>query len=323
VFSDHKIAYMRKHVKIRKAERLSFLRQSVAYVLSLSARQIPHASMVSHLDCTPLVNYGKERDGHIAAEAECLSDKVLLRRAIHRNFSAFYLKALAHSLYHVPRLNGFLEYTPWRNGGTFYEAEDINISFTVHTNHGVVGPVLRNAHQKTLEEVASEMRVLARKARWTDPEELYWRAAKQLVKIAVWELDFHNFPALWMLLRYALCGRKRFNPKYADVPMEDRLQVADVFGATCVLANIGMVVQGFHTLNVVLPPAVMVFGIGDISLQPRVVDGQVVPRHVVTINGTMDHRAFDGGDGFPIQGHLDRYFGHPELLYEWKQGDPV
>ena len=36
---------------------------------------------------------------------------------------------------------------------------------------------------------------------------------------------------------------------------------------------------------------------------------------------TMDHRAFDAGEGFPFVVEFDRYVQNPELIYEWKPGD--
>ena len=42
MFQDFKIAYMRKHVKVKEKRRLSFLRQSIAYVLSQAAGKTPH-----------------------------------------------------------------------------------------------------------------------------------------------------------------------------------------------------------------------------------------------------------------------------------------
>ena len=78
-----------------------------------------------------------------------ISENALLHRAIRKNYSAFFIKAIAHSIYHTPCINGFLDYTPLRNGGTFYLAEDINLSFTVNTKFGVIKPIIRNPASKT------------------------------------------------------------------------------------------------------------------------------------------------------------------------------
>jgi len=82
-------------------------------------------------------------------------------------------------------------------------------------------------------------------------------------------------------------------------------------------------VPGIQSVTVIIPPEVFFFGIGDLHVAPLVVDGKIVPRSVMSIMGTMDHRAFDAGEGFPVYEHLMRYINNPALIYEWKPGDPI
>ena len=317
MFRDHQIAYLRKHVRMKEVTRLNFLREGVAFVLSRSARTVPHAAAVAQYDVTPLVEYGKRGVTDQAGDEDAR-----LQRAIRKSLSAFFLKAIAHSLYHLPKLNAFLEYAPWRSGGTLYVAEDINLSFTVHTKHGVLRPIVRNPHQRDLASVANDMRQLTRRARRTDPEILFRKAARAYAGIALRELDFRGLPALWMWIRSNLRGRVPC-PDLQDIPEDQKLQVTDILGATCTVANIGTVMTGHQTVTVIIPPEVMMFGIGNIGLVPWIVDGEVVPRYVVTIVGTIDHRAIDGGDVFPIHKHFERYIRNPELIFDWKPGDPI
>ncbi|MBI5091973.1 MAG: 2-oxo acid dehydrogenase subunit E2 [Candidatus Hydrogenedentes bacterium] len=323
MFQDYRVAYLREHVKVKEEQRFSFLRQGVAYMLSMSARNIPHAAMITHFDCTPLVEYTRSGEESIGRDKDALTEDALFRRAIRRNYSAFFVKAIAHSLHHTPCMNGFIDYTPWRNGGTLYRAEDINLSFTVHTKYGVIKPIVRNAHQKDLETVSKEMHALTRKARRTDPERLYHAAARTYIKTALRQCDLSGLLALWIWLRAVLFSSPKPDPTLKDVPPEDQLAVEDILGATCTVANIGMVVRGNQTVTVIIPPEVMMFGIGDLRLEPRVVNGEVVPRYVITVTGTMDHRAFDAGEAFPFYNHIKNYIDHPELIYEWKPGDPI
>jgi pyruvate/2-oxoglutarate dehydrogenase complex dihydrolipoamide acyltransferase (E2) component len=315
MFQDFRVAYLRRHVKVREELPLSFLRQSVSYLLSHSAKRIPHAAGITHFDVTNLVEYGEEQE-----TLSQLDDKALYKRSLRKNFSAFFLKAIAHGLHHVPTLNGFLDYNFIRNGGTLYKAEDVNISFTVHTRHGVVRPVLRNAHQKDLQTVAGEMRDLTRRARRTDPDWLYREAARIYAREAVRQLDLGALGGLWMLARSVFRSPK---PDFADTPEEKRLKPEEVLGSTSTLANIGMMVTGHQTMTVIIPPEVTMFGIGDLHLAPRVVDGEVVPRWTITLCATMDHRAFDAGEGFPMYQHLKRYFENPSIIYDWKPGDEI
>jgi pyruvate/2-oxoglutarate dehydrogenase complex dihydrolipoamide acyltransferase (E2) component len=323
MFTDFRVAYLKKHVKISEVQRFGFLRQMVSYFLSEAARNTPHAAMVSQYDVTALVEYGKQKDEELGGGTEKLTQDALFKRAIHKNFSAFFLKTIAHALHHTPCMNGFIDYTPIRNGGTFYRAEDINLSFTVHTKHGVIRPILRNPHLKPLAQVAEEMRVLVRKARRTDAQMLYLKAAKEYAMFGIKELDLGALGALWISLRGMLIERPTEDPEYAHLPDDQKLAVEDILGATCTVANIGMMVSGNQTVTVIVPPEVMMFGIGDLKLAPWVVDGQVVPRYVITMTGSMDHRAFDAGEAFPFGKHIRRYIDHPELIYEWQEGDPL
>ena len=85
MFQNYKVAYARKHIKVREARKLSFLRQSVAFMLAESARQIPHASMVSPFDITSLVEFGKKTGNEIREDADTGSEKALFKRAIRNH----------------------------------------------------------------------------------------------------------------------------------------------------------------------------------------------------------------------------------------------
>ena len=323
MFQDHKVAYLRKHVKIRHVQRFSMLRQTVSHMLSLAAKNIPHAAMNTDLDVTPLLEYCGRREREIRSSAKESGDDVLTQRAIHKSYSAFFVKAIAHALHHTPCLNAFLDYTPWRNGGTLYHAEDVNIGVTVNTKYGVVRPIVRNAHQKPLSQVADELRDLSRRARKTDPEELYRQAAKRLAWIGLKELDFKAILPLFISLRTLLFNPYKPDPEYMSIPQEKKLTVDEILGATCTLANIGMVVAGHQTVTVITPPEVAMFGLGDIHLAPKVVKGEIVARHVITLCAVMDHRAYDAGEAFPFSRRFLKYLRKPELIYEWESGHEI
>jgi len=77
-----------------------------------------------------------------------------------------------------------------------------------------------------------------------------------------------------------------------------------------------------QTLTAIVPPAVAFIGIGDLHQAALVVDGKVVPRYVMKIMVTLDHRAFDAGEAFPLYDALVQYIQNPALIYDWKPGDP-
>lgn len=323
MFEAFQIAYQRKHVAVREVRPLNFLRETTAFLLANQAAKCPHAAGIVPLDVTNVINYGRDKSEEMSAGDDAAKEKKLLRRAIHKNFSAFFLKALAHTLHKVPELNGFIDYTPMRNGGTFYLADDVNVSFTVHSTYGVVRPIVRNAHLKDLETVAHEMRMLTRKARRTNINDLYVDCAYAYFKEAIKQVDISGWKAGWTFLRSRVFQRAKDDGRFHDTPEDMRLKVEDVLGSTSTLANIGMSIGGYQTLTVIIPPEVTMFGLGNIEQVPRYIDGKLEPRYMMNSCISLDHRALDGGDVFPFGETMNRYCSQPELIYEYKAGDPV
>ncbi len=323
MFEAFQISYQRRHVKVRETRPLNFLRETTAYLLSKQAAQCPHAAGIVPLDVTNVMNYGKNKSEEMATESDAASEKKLLRRAIHKNFSAFFLKALSHTLHKIPELNGFIDYAPLRNGGTFYLADDVNVSFTVHSTYGVVRPIVRNAHLKDLTTVANEMRMLSRKARRTNINDLYGDCARAYLWDAIRQLDLSGWKAGFTFARSRIYSRAGKDNRFHDTPEEMRLKVEDVLGSTSTLANIGMSIGGYQTITVIIPPEVTMFGLGSIEKVPRYIDGELVPRYMMNSCISLDHRAIDGGDVFPFGETMQRYCTDPSLIYDYKAGDPV
>ena len=318
MFKDFKISYIEKNVHIIEKRPMNFLRQSTAYMLTQSANTIPHAAMITNYDVTPVIEYAKRTERTITPFQGETPEQFRLRRAVRKNYSAFFLKTLAHVFHDLPGLPMFMDYRVWSGPGTLYYTDDVNVSYTVNTKFGVIKPIIRNAYNKTIVQVAEEMRELTRKARRTDANELYRRIALEYLKCGLRELNFKETKGLWMLLRALLWGREPINPEFADVPEDQKLKPSDILGATCTLANNGMMVAGNQTQTIITPPELYMFGISDLHQAACVVDGQVVPRHVITFFATMDHRALDSGEGFPYFAKLGEYFQHPERIYEWE-----
>ena len=318
MFRNYQLAYLLRNVKIKEVRTLTFHKQGMAYVLAKSARHIPHGAVVGHLDMTPVLEYGKK--ARAAAKTASASNKPSVRPALYKNLWPFLVKAIAHCLHDLPELNSFLDYATWRTSGTVYVAEDINVGFTVHTDYGVLKPVLRNPHRETLATVADQMASLSKRARHTDPEALYHEAAKAYMYTSLREFDLSGLPGLLTWLRARLRWRKS-RAAFREVPPDQKLSVQDILGATTTVANIGVSFTGHHSVGVIMPPEIMTFGVGDVRLMPWVVDGKVEARPIVTVAVSIDHRAYDGGDAFPMFGHMKRYVEAPELIYEWQPSD--
>lgn len=66
--------------------------------------------------------------------------------------------------------------------------------------------------------------------------------------------------------------------------------------------------------GVIYPPQVALVGFGKIAERPWVVDGQVVPRSVVTASLSADHRVTDGHRGGLFLSAIDRLLHNPDGL---------
>lgn len=66
--------------------------------------------------------------------------------------------------------------------------------------------------------------------------------------------------------------------------------------------------------GVIYPPQVAIVGFGRVLLQPRVVDGQVLPRPLVNASLAADHRASDGHLGGQLLVAIHRALQSPETL---------
>lgn len=67
-------------------------------------------------------------------------------------------------------------------------------------------------------------------------------------------------------------------------------------------------------LGVIYPPQVAIIGFGRLLLRPWVVDGQVVPRTLLTVSLAADHRASDGHLGGHLLAAIDQALQSPDSL---------
>ncbi|PSQ22873.1 branched-chain alpha-keto acid dehydrogenase subunit E2, partial [Halobacteriales archaeon QS_9_67_17] len=84
-------------------------------------------------------------------------------------------------------------------------------------------------------------------------------------------------------------------------------------GGTFSITNFGAV-GGEHATPIINYPETAILGLGEIKEKPRVVDGEVVPRHVLTLSLSIDHRVIDGAEAGQFTNTVKRYLEEPELL---------
>src|SRR5207302_10913420 len=97
---------------------------------------------------------------------------------------------------------------------------------------------------------------------------------------------------------------------------ERRSTPAELTGSTFTITSFGgLPGSPLFATPILNYPEVAILGLGRIDLQPRVVEGVVVPRHCVGTSFTFDHRVIDGEGAARFMSALKRYVEQPlELL---------
>ena len=92
------------------------------------------------------------------------------------------------------------------------------------------------------------------------------------------------------------------------------LSVDQVEGGTFTVTNLGAYGVGSFT-PILNQPEVGILGVGGVSKEPAVVGDQVVPRHLVELSLTIDHRVVDGAPGAAFLQTLVTLLEHPALIF--------
>ncbi len=93
-----------------------------------------------------------------------------------------------------------------------------------------------------------------------------------------------------------------------------QITLEEMQGSTFTITDFGHF-GGTYATPVINYPDVAILGCGRIADRPWVKDGQVVPRKVLPLSLTFDHRVTDGVDAATFLGKVIRYLEDPTLLF--------
>jgi len=128
--------------------KMSALRKAIADNMVRSFYAAPHASLVQTVDMSALL-------AHVVAHKESF----LSRHGVKLSVTSFVAKAICHALKEFPWLNSSLE------GDTIVVKPRINLGIAVGIEGGVVVPVIRDCHERSIAAIAKEIADLGHKAR--------------------------------------------------------------------------------------------------------------------------------------------------------------
>ncbi|MBM3221162.1 MAG: 2-oxo acid dehydrogenase subunit E2 [Candidatus Rokubacteria bacterium] len=94
---------------------------------------------------------------------------------------------------------------------------------------------------------------------------------------------------------------------------EGKASLDDLKGGTFTVTNIGAL-GGTGAMPIINYPEVAILGVARGRLEPAVREGQIVPRLLLPISLTFDHRVADGADGARFASDIVRRLEHPDEL---------
>ncbi len=184
---------------------------------------VPHVTQFDEADITELEAFRKAHK----AEAEELGFKL--------TFVSFMIAAAAAALRKFPRLNSSLDPA----GGSLVAKRYTHVGVAVDTPKGLVVPVIRDADQKRVFQLAEELAEVSSRAR------------------------------------------------------NGKLTPTDIQGASFTISSLGGI-GGTAFTPIVNAPEVAILGVSRARMQPVWQDGQFVPRLMLPLSLSYDHRVIDG-----------------------------
>ena len=201
------------------------VRRKTAEHLSNAWSMIPHVTQFDKADMTVL----EEIRPKYAGEAERLGGKLTV--------TAILTKIVAQALRKFPQFNSSVDMA---SQSIIYK-KYVHIGIAVDTEHGLLVPVVRNADQKNILEIAVEIQQLAEKAK----------------------------------------ARK--------------LSLDEMSGGSMSITNLGGI-GGTAFTPIVNWPEVAILGVSRGSVEAVFKDGQIIPRQMLPLSLSYDHRVIDGAD---------------------------
>lgn len=195
----------------------------------------------------------------------------------------------------APELNTYVK------RGKIVQREQVDGTVSVLLPGGQMGSVkVENADQKTIYEITSQIADEIKSSRKGDENDTM--QSKNLLAKFPW-------PFRKWLFRLYRTVTIHWGISLPGIGLD-----SNSFGSY-VISNIGTV--GLDTGYGSLLPSSnvsLVLILGSIQNKPAVVDGNIVPRRIMLLSATLDHRVVDGSHGGLLFRHIKYLAKHPEIL---------
>ena len=207
-------------------------REAVPQIRKTIARQMTRAWL-----SVPRVTHGEEIDiTDIERNRKRYNEKLKDGQA-KLSVTAIVMKAVAVAIQDYPKFNCSFDAT---TNEIIYK-DYVNLGVAVDGPRGLVVPVVKDCHIKTLPQIAADLNGIAAKVR------------------------------------------------------DNKIEISDLRGATFTVTNVGALGGTFAT-PMVNYPEVAILGMAKAALKPTVHHNEIVPRFILPLFMSFDHRVIDGAD---------------------------
>lgn len=203
----------------------SNIRRATSEHLTHAWTTIPHVTQFDKADVTSLEELRQRHKERVAQAGGQLT------------ITAMLVKILATAVTKYPQFNASLD----ADRGEVVFKKYVNIGVAVDTDRGLLVPVIRNADQKNITQIAIEVKQAAEKAR------------------------------------------------------DRKLSLDDMSGGGISISNLGGI-GGTYFTPIVNWPEVAILGVSRSAVEPVWKDGSFVPRQILPLSLSYDHRIIDGAD---------------------------
>ena len=222
---------------------LTQARKTIAANMSKSWQAIPHVTDTDEADVTLLDELRRTHDSLDSSVGKL-------------TLLPFVLCAAALALRRHPIFNASFD----EDAGEIIYKRYINIAVGVHTERGLVAPVIRDIDQMGVAQINAALHDLTEKVRTAS------------------------------------------------------FAVNDLRGGTFTLSNAGAMGGSRFSTPIINPPQVAVMALGRTKWRAWVVDGKVLPRLILPMSISFDHRIIDGGSEVAFQQDIIRSLQNPAQL---------
>jgi 2-oxoisovalerate dehydrogenase E2 component (dihydrolipoyl transacylase) len=95
---------------------------------------------------------------------------------------------------------------------------------------------------------------------------------------------------------------------------ENKITIAELTGSTITISSLGSL-GGIVSTPIINYPEVAIIGVNKISTRPVYVDGVVLPRQIMNLSSSFDHRVVDGADAAAFIQRIKALIETPALLF--------